>query len=101
MRASLSDWRPRHLLGAWIAYWIFALLVALGPAIPLLWRLSRTGGHGKISLAAANGAVSLSIASGAEAWARSVSYGALTLLVIVPPLLLWVAWAAMRPRRVV
>lgn len=99
MLGSLSRWRPRQLWRAWIAYWIFVLLVGLGPAIPLVWRLSRAGSHGSVSASATNGAVRLSIATAAETWARSVSYGALTLLVIVPPLLLWVAWAAARPRR--
>ena len=101
MFASISHWRPRHLLGAWIAYWIFVVLVGLGPAIPLIWRISRAGGHGVITGGAADGAITLTIASGAIAWTRSLSYGALTLLLVVPPILLWVAWAAARPRRVV
>jgi len=101
MFASISHWHPRHLLGAWIAYWIFVVLVGLGPAIPLIWRISRAGGHGVITGGAADGAITFAITSGASAWTRSLSYGALTLLLVVPPILLWVAWAAARPRRVV
>lgn len=101
MFSSLPEWRPRHLLGAWIAYWIFVILVGLGPAIPLLWRLSRSGMHGTVTASAGDGALSLAITSDAAVWERSLSYGALALLMVVPPVLLWIAWAALRPRRIV
>lgn len=96
----LAEWRPRHLFGAWIGYWILALLIGIGPAIPMLWRLTGSGVHGKVIGAAGNGVVSLSIASGTQLWVRTLSFGALTLLVVVPPLLLWLAWVIARPRRV-
>lgn len=97
---SLPEWRPRHLLVAWVAYWLLLLLGWLGPGIPLLFRLSHTGAHGTASVAANDGALSLVIATGGHTWTRAAGYGALTVLVIVPPLLLWLLWVALRPRRV-
>lgn len=98
---SLPEWRPRHLLATWVAYWIVLILAWLGPAIPLLFRLTRTGAHGTASLSASDGVLSLAIASGGETLTRATSYGTLTVLAVVPPLLLWLVWVAVRPRRVV
>lgn len=95
----LSEWRPRHLFGAWVGYWIVALLIGIAPALPMLWRLANSGVHGKVIGAAGDGVVSLTIATGTQLWARTLSFGALTLLVVVPPLLLWLAWVIARPRR--
>lgn len=98
---SLPEWRPRHLLAAWIVYWIVLLLAWLGPAIPMLLRLSRTGAHGNASIAASDGMLSFLISANGQALTRTFSYGALTAVAIVPPLLLWLVWVAVRPRRVV
>jgi len=97
---TLPEWRPRHLLAAWIAYWILLLLGWLAPAIPMLFRLSRPGGHGTASIAANDGVLSAVIAAGGQTWTRAVGYGTLTALVVLPPLLLWLLWVAVRPRRV-
>jgi hypothetical protein len=98
---SLPEWRQRHLLAAWVAYWILLVLGWIGPAIPLLYRMSRAGGHGTASLSANGGVLSVSIVTIGHAFARTVSYGALTAVAIVPPLVLWLIWVAVRPRRVV
>lgn len=98
---SLPEWRPRHLLAAWIAYWIVLVFAWLGSAIPLLLRMWRTGAHGTASFSANGGVISGIISTGEHTWARTLPYGMLTLVLIVPPLLLWLLWVAVRPRRVV
>ena len=98
---TLPEWRPRHLLAAWIAYWIVLVIGWLGPAIPILFRLSRQGAHGTASLAANGGVLSFLVSATGHTLMRSVSYGVLTLVLIGPPLLLWTLWVAVRPRRVV
>lgn len=99
MLRPLPEWRARHLWTAWIAYWVIAFLAWIVPAIPLLWRIFKAGAHGTVSLSANDGVVSATVTSGAQVWVRSLSYGALTLLLVIPPLLLWLAWVIARPRR--
>ena len=96
---SLRRWRPRHLLLAWCAYWIGLVLVTLWPAITALWRMSRPGRHGTASAGFGDGVVSATISdAGLTMWSGSISFLALSLLVAIPPLLLWLSWLARSSR---
>ncbi|HEV7839890.1 MAG TPA: hypothetical protein VGO75_17595 [Gemmatimonadaceae bacterium] len=96
MRTSTRRWRPSHLLAAWSAYWIGLALVTLWPAIAAGWRMSRQPqGHGSVTGGFGDGIVSATITeSGRTTWSGSVSFLTLTLLVTIPPLLLWILWLA-------
>jgi hypothetical protein len=100
MKFTFRRWRPRSLLLAWSVYWIGLVVVALGPAILALWRMSRqTGVHGSANAGMANGVLSANIVeAGRTTWAGSVSVLTLALLVAIPPLVLWLVWLAGSPR---
>ena len=92
-------WKPRHLLAAWGTYWIALTGVKLGPAIAAMWRVTRPGQHGSVSLSYGDSQVSLTVANAAA----TVYQGAtplfpLALWIGVPPLLLWLGWLALRSR---
>jgi hypothetical protein len=93
IRSFFSRWRPRHLLLAWCAYWVGLALVKLGPVIIAAWRLSRRTEHGNAGVSFSNGTISGHITdAGQTLWAGSMSFTHLTLLVTIPPLLLWIVW---------
>jgi hypothetical protein len=100
MLGSLRRWRPRHLLIAWIAYWIAFAVVGLGPAVPAILRATRAGnGQGTISLSFANGLLELVVkVRGITTWSGSSHLLPLVLWLVVPPVLLWLAWLSTRRR---
>src|SRR5207253_5779126 len=94
----LSRWRPQHLLLSWVGYWLAISLVAISPALPLLWRISRSAdGKGSISANFGGGGWSLRVTAGAETWVGTTSALQLALWLAIPPLLLWGAWMLARP----
>lgn len=97
---SLGRWRPRHLLFAWIAYWVVLLLVALGPAIvAALPVIGDEKGHGSINASFGSAGFSLTILRGsATVWQREASLLSIALWIAGPPLLLWLAWMWRRAR---
>jgi hypothetical protein len=97
---SLGNWRPRHLLLAWVGYWIVALLVALRSAIAPIWRVtSDPDAHGNISAGVADGIFSLTVVdSTGTIWQGSASLTSILLWFAGPPLLLFSLWLAVRPR---
>jgi hypothetical protein len=94
MKFRRAWWRPRNLLLAWCAYWLTLIVVGLGPAIAVGWRMSHDPqSHGDASIKVGNGIVSATIfEAGRSSWAGSISLLTLALLVAVPPLLLWLVW---------
>jgi hypothetical protein len=96
---SLSRWRPRHLLASWLGYWAALILVAIGPAIPAIWRVTRPDAHGSISANFGDGVLKLIVLeSGTVVWEGAVRVLTATLWLGVPPLLLWLAWVVARSR---
>lgn len=96
---SLSRWRPRHLLASWLAYWAALILVALGPAIPAIWRVTRPDAHGSINGSFGDGLLKLTVMdSGTVVWEGAVRVLIATCWLGVPPLLLWLAWVIARSR---
>jgi hypothetical protein len=97
---SLSRWRPRHLLLAWVAYWAALFAVTLGPAvIAAISVINDTQGHSSINASFGDGSFVLTIARGATTvWHGSAHALAIALWVGVPPLLLWALWLSRRQR---
>jgi hypothetical protein len=74
-------------------YWVGLALVKLGPVVMAAWRLSRRSEHGDAGVSFSNGTLSGHISdAGHTLWAGSTSFMYLTLLVTIPPLLLWIVW---------
>jgi hypothetical protein len=93
IRSFFRRWRPWHLLLAWCAYWIALILVKLGPAIAIAWRISRPGHTGSVNASITDGIVSANlIEAGRTVWSGSVPFGHLVLLVAAPPLIIWLVW---------
>jgi hypothetical protein len=101
MAFSLGRWRPRHLLLAWVAYWLVLLATVMRPALlNVMSALTAPDGHGSISASMANGVASLSVKADALVWTGSASLTSIALWIAGPPLLLWALWVAARPRPV-
>jgi hypothetical protein len=84
---------------AWCAYWTGLVLVTLWPAIAAGWRMSRPGRHGSASAGFSDGVLTATISdAGQTMWSGSISFLMLSLLVAIPPLLLWLAWLASSSR---
>lgn len=96
---SLRQWRPRELLGAWIAYWIVLAIVTLSPAVAAIWRVSQAGGeHGDVSFSFTNFTLSLVVKlAGRTTYTGTTTLMTIALLVAGPPLILWLLWAMRRP----
>ena len=95
---SLRRWRPGHLLLAWIGYWAGLALVTLGRAIPSILRATGAPeGKGSISAGFQDDVLHLTVTeAGATLWSGTTSISQVALLVVGPPLLLWVAWLVRR-----
>ena len=101
MAFSLSRWRPRHLLLAWVAYWLVLIgTLARPPLVAALRALSAPDGHGTMSAGMANSIVTLSIKTDTLSWSGSASLTTIAFWVAVPPLVLWALWMATRTRPV-
>ncbi|MDB4914899.1 MAG: hypothetical protein JWM95_2543 [Gemmatimonadetes bacterium] len=100
MSLRLRNLRPAHLLAAWTAYWIALVGVTVGPAIVKIWQVTRdTRPQSSVSAGFGDGNLNLQVLKGtATVWAGSASMSTVALFIAVPPLLLWIAWLAARPR---
>ena len=100
MGFSLRHWHPRHLLLAWAAYWIVALIVAVGPALASIWRVTRSpDAHGSVNVGVGDGVFTLTVTEqGGTVWQSSAPVMSILLWFAGPPLLLFLVWLAMRPR---
>ncbi|HJU76238.1 MAG TPA: hypothetical protein VJ717_21030 [Gemmatimonadaceae bacterium] len=96
----LSRWRPRHILLAWIGYWLALALVTVGRAIPAVIRATRPDAKGGLSAGMGDGGLNFTVMEGdTTTWSGTASLLELALWVAVPPVLLWLAWLFSRPRR--
>ena len=100
MRSSLRRWGASQLLLAWIAYWLVLIGVTLGRGLLLAWQLSRPGVHGRVTAGFDDGVLRFTVENGARAvWTGAASVSTVALWLAGPPLLLWLVWLVLRPRR--
>jgi hypothetical protein len=97
----VSQWKPRHLLAAWSAYWAGLGLVTLGPAAIAILRVTLPeGAKGSVAANVGDAGFQLAVKSGEiTTWFGQASITSVALWLAAPPLLLWLAWLATRPRR--
>ena len=100
MALSLRRWRPRHLMLAWIAYWLTLLVVVLPRPIMIARRLAQLPeGQGNISVELGTSGFKLTMMrQGTVEYAASMSVTALLLWILGPPLVLWLIWFAQARR---
>ena len=89
-----SSRRLAGLVTTWIAYWVVAGAIKLGPAIAAFVRAtSGSDGHSKISAGYGDGRFTLSVVDrGVTTYDGSVGSLALAAWVAGPPLIAWVLW---------
>ena|ERR1051326_4774068 len=90
MRLRLS---PLHLLGAWLLYWLGLAIVTLGPIVPLVLRVTKEDAKGSMGLTMGDEGLTAKIAdAGQVLWQGSISVTKLSMLLAIPPLLIWALW---------
>ena len=97
----MQRWRPRHLLYAWVTYWVLLALYALGPAA-LAFQRGTDKPHGKLGATAGFEDDKLygTITDGAATlWHATIPFTEAVLWVVLPPLILWLLWLALGSRR--
>ena len=98
MSFSLRNWRPAHVMAAWVAWWCGVVAVSMGDVVVAGIRAgieggSITGGIGDDGLGIT------AVTKAGETVAMHALISTLMLTMIVPPLALWAAWLVQRPRR--
>jgi len=90
------------LIGSWVAYWLLAGAIKLGPAIAAILRATRgpSDNNSSVNLSFGDTGFMLDVTRAGQ----SVYYGATSLTALAfwiagPPLLLWVIWVVLRQRR--
>jgi len=90
-------WQAKHLLVAWLVYWVLLIAVSLRPALVAAMRaLNAPKGLGSLSASVENGNFVLKAAVGSETWSRSMSLTAMMLWFAGPPLVLFLVWLVTR-----
>ncbi len=94
------QWRPRHLLRGWVAYWVALAGVTLAPAITAVLRVSGEAGKGSASAGFDNGLLHLIVTNAnGPGWSGSASLQSVAFWLAGPPLVLWAIWLMTRPAR--
>lgn len=90
-----------HLVGAWGAYWVGLAGVTLAPFARWVVDLNRIpGSHGSASLSIGDAGVTLAaLRDNVTVWSGVAPLLDVALWIAGPPLLLWLAWLALRPSR--
>lgn len=96
------QFRVRNLLLAWSTYWLALIAVGLGPAIAAIWRVAQAGaGKGKVDAAFGDtGLHATVIQDGITTYSGSISMLAVTLLLALPPLVMWAVFLLTAPRTI-
>jgi hypothetical protein len=93
----LSRWQARHLLIAWVVYWVLLVAISMRSALVAAARaLNAPKGLGSISASVDNGNFILKASSGAQTWTGSTSLTTMALWFAGPPLLLFLLWLVTR-----
>jgi hypothetical protein len=90
-------WQAKHLLLAWVAYWVALITVGLHSALGAVLRaLNAPSGHGTIGASVDNGNFVLKVTTDGQTWIGSTSLTTAALWFAGPPLLLFLVWLATR-----
>lgn len=83
--------RVRNLLLAWSTYWLALIAVGLTPAIAAIWRVSQLPpGRGSVNAGVSDRGLSATVLQdGVATYKGSISLLAVTLLIALPPLVMW------------
>ena len=93
----LRRWRAKHLLIAWIVYWVVLILVSLRSALGVVARgLTAPGSHGSVGASFENSNFILKVTTDAQTWTATTSFATIALWFAGPPLLLFLVWLATR-----
>ena len=93
----LRRWQARHLLIAWVVYWVLLVAVSLRSALVAAARaLNAPKGLGSISASVDNGNFILKASSGTQTWSGSTSLTSMALWFAGPPLVLFLLWLVTR-----
>ena len=94
--------RVRNLLLAWSTYWLALIAVGLSPAIGAIWRMSQLPhGNGSVNAGFNGGVLSANVLqNGIPTWTGSISVLGLTLLIALPPLVMWALFLFIAPRTI-
>lgn len=98
----IGRWRPRHLLGAWAAYWLGLFGVKLGGAVQAALHVTNLEkpAEGSMSLAIDDDVFTLLMSdTGRTVWEGAAPFSEIALWVAGPPLALWVLWLLASRRR--
>ena len=93
----LRRWRAKHLLAAWIVYWVALIVVSLHSALAAIARaLAAPRSTASIGASVENGNLVLKVTTSGEIWTGTTSLTAMALWFAGPPLLLFLLWLATR-----
>jgi len=93
----LRRWRAKHLLLAWIVYWVVLLVVSLRQALGVVMRgLTAPGSHGSVGASFENGNFILKVTTDAQTWTGTTSFATIALWFAGPPLVLFLLWLVTR-----
>ena len=88
-----TRWRFRELVFGWIAYWVAAAVVFLGPPALAIFEATRAKGPSRVEAGAGDAGLNLHVFDeGVQTYAGSASFAAIALIVAGPPLLMWGVW---------
>lgn len=96
------QFRVRNLLLAWSTYWLALIVVGLSPAIAAIWRVSQAGpGKGNVNAGFGDaGLTATVIQNGVTTYSGSMSLLSVTLLLALPPLVMWLIFLLTAPRTI-
>jgi hypothetical protein len=93
----LRRWQAKHLLLAWIGYWVLLIAVGLHTALGAALRaLSAPSGHGTIGASVDDGNFILKITTDDRTLVGTTSLATAVLWFAGPPLLLFLVWLVTR-----
>jgi hypothetical protein len=98
MATLFRNWRLRHVMLAWAAYWFTLALVVLPTPIRMARRLARLpDGHGDIAFDAGSEGFHIAMSQdGVPVWSASLHLTTLALWLAGPPLVIWAIWFVRR-----
>ena len=93
----LRRWQARHLLIAWVVYWVLLVAIGLRSALAAMAKaLSAPKGLGSISASVDGGNFILKASAGTSTWSGSTSLASMALWFAGPPLVLFLVWLVTR-----